>query len=152
MAVATIQRHEVPKEDQTALLGVARSMAHPARGARVEMVIHAEGARAQAITLPAAMLPALVDLVAALARDGEVSLVSNEDELTPEQAAAFVGMSRPMLMQRVKVGDIPHHMVGSHHRLRLSDVVRFKESVLAQDDALAEIGEHTDDFTMRHGP
>jgi hypothetical protein len=31
-------------------------------------------------------------------------------------------------------------------------VVRFKESVLAQDDALAEIGEHTDDFTMRHGP
>jgi len=44
------------------------------------------------------------------------------DEVSPEDAAKVLGMSRPMVRKLMDQGDLPFRMVGSHHRIALSDL------------------------------
>jgi excisionase family DNA binding protein len=92
-------------------------------------VDHGELEKLQAF---AAALPEGSDLSILLAhmvkaiRDGlDVALVDLDAELTPNQAADFLRMSRPHLLKLLDEGYIPFHRVGSHRRVRNSDLVAF---------------------------
>jgi excisionase family DNA binding protein len=58
-------------------------------------------------------------------------------ELTTIEAANLLNMSRPFLIKQSEAGVLPHHMVGTHRRLRLADVLAYRDRLDAQaDDAL----------------
>jgi excisionase family DNA binding protein len=56
---------------------------------------------------------------------GSLSIRVTPDELTTTVAADMLGVSRPTLMKRIAAGELPAHRVGSHTRLRTSDVLAF---------------------------
>ncbi|GAB3748262.1 excisionase family DNA-binding protein [Microlunatus parietis] len=46
--------------------------------------------------------------------------------------ADLLGLSRPTLVKMIKAGEIKAHMVGSHRRLKLADVLDFQRDRLEQ--------------------
>ncbi len=53
-------------------------------------------------------------------------------ELTTQQAADLLGVSRPHLVQMLKDKRIPYRKIGTHRRIRFSDLKDFK---LGEDTA-----------------
>lgn len=72
---------------------------------------------------------AVLELVAdTLARGNGVTVVPNQATLTTQEAADFLGVSRPTLVKYLEGGRIPFTHVGRHRRVELSDVLAFQES------------------------
>ena len=57
-----------------------------------------------------------------------VSIVSDNKQLTTQRAADLIGVSRPFMVRLLEDGKIPFHMVGSHRRVRLKDVLAYQRS------------------------
>lgn len=73
------------------------------------------------------MSRSLFTLLSVLASGGKVTAEGVSDELTTTEAARLLGISRPTLMKRVRAGKIPAFRVGTHTRLKRSDVMVFSE-------------------------
>ncbi len=89
--------------------------------------------------LPPTASDAVRQLLADLAA-GAVHLLTDDTELTSQDAADILGISRTYLVRLVDDGKIPARMVGTHRRLRAADVLAYKarrEARLAGVDAIA---------------
>lgn len=99
------------------------------------------------IELPAAAGRAVLLLLGELGAGAAVHLVPTDSELTTQQSADLLGISRTYLIRLVENGKLPAYMVGTHRRLRASDVLDYKDrraarlaAVDAIADAEAEVG------------
>jgi excisionase family DNA binding protein len=52
-----------------------------------------------------------------------------DTELTTVEAAEMVNVSCPYLIKLLEAGDIPYHKVGAHRRIRLKDVMHYKQTI-----------------------
>ena len=74
---------------------------------------------------------------------------ADERELTTTEAANLLNVSRPHLVKLLKEGTIPHHKVGSHHRVYRRDVLAYKEARHAQaDSALQALTDQAQELDM----
>lgn len=98
------------------------------------------------IEVPVAALRMLVDILANMAEGNAVSIVPIHAELTTQQAADFLGVSRPYLVGLVERGELPHHKVGTHRRIYFQDLMHYREKRMGQSkaalDALAAQAQH----------
>jgi excisionase family DNA binding protein len=60
------------------------------------------------------------------ARRQTITIAPSVAELSPNQAADLLNVSRPYLMKLLKQGDIPFIKIGAHHRIRTDDLQRYK--------------------------
>jgi excisionase family DNA binding protein len=79
------------------------------------------------VELPASAMELLRRLVHLLAAGHAVTVVALERELTPRQAAEILGVSRPYLVRLLDRGDIPWTRTGTHRRVRLEDLLAYKQ-------------------------
>lgn len=101
------------------------------------LYIRQEG-RDDAIELPAGAVGLLMDILEAMAAGRGLTLVPEDAELTTVQAAAILNVSRPFLIKLLDEGAIPHRKVGTHRRLRMEDVMRYKASIDREREAILE--------------
>ncbi len=67
------------------------------------------------------------DVIDATRRGADVTALVHDAEYSPNQVAAFLGISRPHLLGFLNSGDLASHYVGSHRRISHSDFVDFKQ-------------------------
>ncbi|TAM63853.1 MAG: DNA-binding protein [Rhodanobacter sp.] len=94
------------------------------------------------IEVPVTALRMLVDILANMAEGNAMSLVPIHAELTTQQAADFLNVSRPYLIGLVERSELPCHKVGTHRRVYFRDLMAYREKRATQShaalDAMAE--------------
>ena len=78
------------------------------------------------IELPTSALRLLSHILAELADGNTVKVVAVHAELTTQEAAELVNVSRPHLVKLLESGALPFHKTGKHRRVRLADLTQFK--------------------------
>lgn len=79
------------------------------------------------ISLPERQYRLLLKIVDDLADGKVVSVARKSQEMTTQQAATFLGVSRQFLVRLLDDGKIPFHRVGTHRRIYLEHLVSFRE-------------------------
>src|SRR6476620_1273593 len=97
-------------------------------------VTSTEGAQAGSVdpvslesAVPPELARILTAVVAVVAAGGTVTIGSVPSEVTTTTAAQMLDISRPTLMKLIGEGEIPAHKVGTHTRLKSSDVIAYQE-------------------------
>ncbi len=78
------------------------------------------------LELPAAAARLLKELLREMAAGHAITLVPTETEITTQQAADLLNVSRPYVVGLVEQGKLPARMVGPQRRVMLADVLAFK--------------------------
>jgi excisionase family DNA binding protein len=117
-----------PTEEISALAADASRRLFRVIGAntREACVVRFEGAPDEPIVLPAAAVRLLGALLAELAKGNAVTLMPHHAELTTQEAAELLNVSRPFLVTLLESGQLPFHKVGTHRRVRFSDLMIYK--------------------------
>jgi excisionase family DNA binding protein len=79
------------------------------------------------LELPPAIGQAVLELLTHIARGEMVTVVPYSAVLTTQEAADLLNVSRPFLTRLLDAGEIPHHRVGTHRRIRAEDLHTYKE-------------------------
>ena len=79
------------------------------------------------IVLPPQAVHALAAALGHLAAGNDVVVAASPHEMTTQQAADFLHVSRPFLIGLLEKEEIPHRKVGSHRRILTADVVAYKQ-------------------------
>jgi excisionase family DNA binding protein len=82
-------------------------------------VIHSDGTR-EAVALPTAAVQIIRDMLEKVSQADQVALLAEDAEISPEEVAAILGMSRPLVRRRMDAGVLPFRRVGAHRRLGLT--------------------------------
>jgi len=90
------------------------------------------------IELPAGAVALLLDILDAMATGQGITLISENTELTTNQAAEILNVSRPFLIKLLEEGKIPHRKVGKHRRVRMEDVMNYKQAIDAEREAVLD--------------
>ncbi|WP_336217392.1 helix-turn-helix domain-containing protein [Pseudomonas aeruginosa] len=81
----------------------------------------------QSLQLPASALHLLAQALGEIAVGHAVRLVPVHAELTSQEAADLLHISRPYLVKLLEEGVIPHTKTGRHRRVKLTDLSAYKE-------------------------
>jgi excisionase family DNA binding protein len=79
------------------------------------------------MTIPDSVLRVLRQVVQAMASDKNVSIVTYNPELTTQQAADLLNVSRPYLIKLLEQGELPYILVGTHRRVKFEDLIKYKQ-------------------------
>ena len=78
------------------------------------------------LSIPPVALEKLEEVLHALGEGSEVVVVARSAELTTQQAANLLGVSRPFLIEQIEQGHLQCRKVGAHRRIRVVDLLRYQ--------------------------
>ena len=111
------------------------------RRASVRIRLLDDGDEAETVSVPASALRLFLRLLTAMSQGNAVTLIPTHAELTTQQAADLLNVSRPYVVKLLDEGRIPSRAVGKYRRVRFDDLMAYKRK---DDEARAKI---LDQFT-----
>lgn len=79
------------------------------------------------IELPTSSLTLLMSILGELANGNAVQVVPVHAELTTQEAANILNISRPHMVKLLEDGKLPFHKTGRHRRVLFADLMNYKE-------------------------
>jgi excisionase family DNA binding protein len=111
---------------------------------RIELL--GEAQQREVIELPTFALRLLGEILTELASGNAVKIVPIHAELTTQEGADILNVSRPHLVKMLDEGALPHTKTGRHRRIKFADLMKYKEqldqaSLIAMDELMAQAQE-----------
>ena len=131
MVNATLQELEVPDDQAVRQAAAALSVLqaflheHPASSASVALRADPGGDRTR-LVLPHVALRLIADVLAELANGNAVTVAPVRGELTTQQAADLINVSRPYLIKLLDDRKVPYRRVGNRRKVRLDDLLAYQ--------------------------
>ena len=92
------------------------------------------------LSIPKKAMALLKVILDNMAQGKSITLLPSDSEISTQQAADILNVSRPYLIKLIEVGKIPSKKVGTHRRLRLTDILAYDNRMKEiQDEKLAEL-------------
>lgn len=104
-----------------------------ARAARESLTVRLENG--DELALPKAATRLLSHLLMEMGQGNAVTIIPIHAELTTQQAADLLNISRPHLVGLLEEGKIPHHRAGTHRRIKFTDLCAYKDAFEARRSA-----------------
>jgi len=115
---------------------------------QLTVLVQTDNGPGEPLVLPAAAVQLLTGILAEFARGHTVTAHPIPTELTSQEAADLLNVSRPYLISLLDRHEIPYHKVGTHRRIALSDLLEYHRKSQARRDAaldeLADLGQELD--------
>jgi excisionase family DNA binding protein len=128
-----------PSEADVLLAGESsrRLAAHTFGGeAGVRIQLLDDNEEAETVAVPASALRLFLQLLNEMSRGNAVTLLPTHAELTTQQAADLLNVSRPYMVKLLEEGKLPCRTVGKYRRVRFDDLTAFQRK---DDDARAKV-------------
>lgn len=103
--------------------------------AKGRVVVMPRGPNAKPVEVPESVVRALADVLDHARRGESVQVIANNEEITTQQAADLLNVSRPFLVGLVDRGEIPSRKVGTRRRLKVADVLLYRDVDQARRNA-----------------
>jgi len=101
------------------------------------------------IKIPSFAMRLLLDILEQMAKGNAVSIVPVHAELTTQQAADILNVSRPYFVKLLDEGKLEHTKVGRHRRIRYDEIMRYKDEVTRDRmEALDELTQQGQELDM----
>ena len=84
------------------------------------------------VVIPVSALRLLVEILTQIGAGNAVSVIPIHAELTTQEAADLLNVSRPFLIGALERNEIPYRKVGTHRRIRYQDAIDYKERIDAE--------------------
>ena len=121
------------------------------KGDKVEVRVRRRSGKDQVVRLPAQAATLLESALGHLLQGERVAVLAENQELSPNDAAEILGISRPLVVHRMDMGDLPFRYVGKHRRTKLKDVLALKTKIDAQQAVMEALAEDAEDLRQRYG-
>jgi len=107
------------------------------------------GTEGEIVTIPTVAFSLLVEILIQIADGNTVSIVPLKKELTTQEAADILQVSRPYLVQLLESGEIPYRKVGTRRRILTQDVINYKNRIdAARSQTLADLSAQAQELNM----
>lgn len=88
-----------------------------------------EKGKKKLMQIPSSALQLLVDALVEMGEGNAVMLTSIQAELTTQEAAELLNVSRPYVVKLLETGQLPYRKVGSKRRIFAKDVLQYKAEI-----------------------
>jgi excisionase family DNA binding protein len=126
MSAQKIIHLPTPDEVEQAKLS-GRTLSKYADADRVKMSLRGSNGEADEMVLPGHVLQILLDVLSEISQGNAISLIPYHQEISTQEAANLLNVSRPFLVRLLEDGEIPFRKVGAHRRVKLQDVLNYRE-------------------------
>ncbi|MFG0307258.1 MAG: helix-turn-helix domain-containing protein [Phycisphaerales bacterium JB040] len=142
MPVAQIPFEEARGAEQAAAAAAASQLAALARSSQPAFIRLCEAAGQEAVEIPAPAVRLLAQCLADLGQSKAVGVVSLGSELSTQQVADLLGVSRPFVVKAIEEGRLPAKRVGARRRIAVEELVAFRARL--EDTAQDALGQLSD--------
>jgi excisionase family DNA binding protein len=119
----TQKETRLAEESSQVLASYVRSTSAPV----IQLVKKGKGEKQ--LLLPASALRLLVDILTEMAQGNAVALTPIHAELTTQEAADLLNVSRPFFVNLLKANKIPYRKIGTRRRMLAKDVLDYKAKI-----------------------
>lgn len=111
----------------------------PKRKAPRTLQVKTEGeTKALSVTIPKEAFELFLEILGQMANGNAVTIVPVHAELTTQQAADVLNVSRPFLVKLLEEGKIPCRLVGTHRRIKMAELMTYKDTDDAERKAVLD--------------
>jgi len=113
------------------VIGRLRGKSKTAKGIAIRFQVATDEDRAdpQSVVVPAAAFRLLIDILNQMAQGNAMTLIPVHAELTTQEAAEILNVSRPFVVKLIEDKLLPCKMVGTHRRVLFQDLIQYKRTV-----------------------
>lgn len=117
---AVVSPVDIPKHEQDEIVELYRNAL--LSGSQAQLI----SPTGKSFNIPRPVYSLLVQILKDLSEGASVAILQERQGLTTVQASRLLGVSRQFLVNLLDKEEIPHHMVGTHRRIYIKDLIAYK--------------------------
>lgn len=146
---STLNEPVAPTEKEAELARESSRRLSPYARGNLRVQIPANGHGSETLELPASAVKLLLRILTEMAEGNAVTLIPVHAELTTQQAADLLNVSRPYFISLLEEGKVRFRKVGTHRRILFKDLIEYKHQLDAERDrAMQELTDEGQKLAM----